>query len=299
MDKNRRSLLITTGDTNGIGVEIAAKALRKIGPRLKSQAVVFLSQSGKKAFQKYCKTTKKISLEVSEDSPAVWVEKNATICLKSPNTHALVTGPLSKPVIDEVFPGVIGHTGILKNVSSAKNLFMGFVGTKFSVVLATGHVPVQEIQSTLDVKKLSAAIENARALRSKLPKVRSRLPIGILGLNPHAGDNGLIGSFEKDELIPFIRSINNSDLVGPLIPDVAFQNYDDYSVFVALYHDQGLIPFKLMHGKTGTHITLGLPFIRTSVDHGPALDIFGKGIANATSMADAILLADRLLGVKK
>jgi 4-hydroxy-L-threonine phosphate dehydrogenase PdxA len=119
----------------------------------------------------------------------------------------------------------------------------------------------------------------------------------VLGLNPHSGESGLIGKEEKSILIPTLRTIKDGSVVGPLVPDAAFrkENFSKFSVFVALYHDQGLIPFKLVHGGNGAHVTLGLPFVRTSVDHGTAKDIFGKNVAESTSMEHAIRLAAEMV----
>jgi 4-hydroxy-L-threonine phosphate dehydrogenase PdxA len=119
-----------------------------------------------------------------------------------------------------------------------------------------------------------------------------RKPIGILGLNPHAGDSGLIGQEEKLVIQPAVEKLKKNGFLveGPLSPDAAFfpPSWKRYCFYVATYHDQGLIPFKLAHQHSGAHLTLGLPIWRTSVDHGTAKDIYGKNLANPQSMVDAI-----------
>jgi 4-hydroxy-L-threonine phosphate dehydrogenase PdxA len=130
-------------------------------------------------------------------------------------------------------------------------------------------------------------------LRRILPAIRRKRPIAVLGLNPHAGENGLIGHFENRVLKSALLSAKRAgqSIVGPIPADTAFtrESLNRFSVVVSLYHDQGLIPFKMLHGQdSGFQVSLGLPFIRTSVDHGTAKDIFGQGTANSGSMVDAI-----------
>ena len=168
---------------------------------------------------------------------------------------------------------------------------MGFIGKEFNVVIATDHIALKTVESKLTKKLIEQAIKACIDLK-KLNN--DKRPVCVLGLNPHAGEKGIIGSYEKS----FLNKIISKNLVGPMSPDAAFfkSNWKKYSSFLALYHDQGLIPFKMVHGQdSGVHITLGLPFIRTSVDHGTAKDIFNKNVANSHSMRDAILLNLKLL----
>ncbi|MGE3758312.1 MAG: 4-hydroxythreonine-4-phosphate dehydrogenase PdxA, partial [Pseudobdellovibrionaceae bacterium] len=177
------------------------------------------------------------------------------------------------------------------------------IGSKFSVVLATGHQPTKKAIENLDSKVLTSAIKAALELRSLLPKEKKNLPVGVLGVNPHAGESGLLGS-EEDELIkPVIDAFRTekSAVEGPLVPDAAFlpKMWKKYSVYVAAYHDQGLIPFKTVHQhQSGVHISMGLPFVRTSVDHGTAKDIFGRNIADYRSMLESIEWCIKLCSVK-
>lgn len=302
-------VLVTTGDSDGIGWEVTVKALKELGPQpgvhftlmaapgahaqgprlkriFKLQVVKSLAEA-----ERCPQSPHLITLVESPLNPALWVEQATISCLKKKH-DALVTGPLSKTTIIEAGLKDIGHTEILSRLSGTKDLFMGFVGEKFSVVLATGHQPLVEAVQSLSLAKLKKAIHAAERLRAILPPRKRRLPIALVGLNPHAGEKGLIGREEKR-----FQELHHPDLVGPLVPDAAFlpDNWKRYSVFVSPYHDQGLIPFKLVHGfDQGVHLTLNLPFVRTSVDHGTAKELFGLNKAKPGSMRDALTTAIRL-----
>jgi len=306
---------LTTGDVDGIGFEVTAKALNRLGPQ---KDVQFLLWRAEGTSQKYLRLIDKkweritvdsldealkISgpylIDIASDlSPAHWVEVSAKACLNK-KIDALATAPLSKTTIQEAGFSDLGHTDILKRLSKSKYVNMGFVGREFNVVLATAHVPVANITKSLNFTVLAQALKNADSLRRKLPAAQQKRPIAVLGLNPHAGEKGLIGH-EEQQLFPQLLSFakeNKIPMEGPLVPDAAFfpENWKKYSVYLALYHDQGLIPFKMIHGQdSGVHISLGIPFVRTSVDHGTAKDIFGKDKANPNSMIDAIRWAVKL-----
>ncbi len=320
-----RKIAITTGDVDGIGLEIALKSLISLGPQKKTSFFLFrdhaadprllkkldpsferiIAESLKEAlaFFNELSRAKHISSSLLFDiaaktSPAQWVESAAQACYKQ-DLSGLVTGPLSKTSIKAAGYKDLGHTDILKRVSHTKSAHMGFIGTHFNVVLATGHIPLRKVSSSLHFRGLCEALLNANHLRKMLPQALRKKPIAVLGLNPHAGEEGLIG---QEELVLFrnlfsFAQKNKIPLTGPLVPDAAFlkKNWSQYSVFLALYHDQGLIPFKAIHGQdSGTHVTLGIPFVRTSVDHGTAKDIFGKNKANPQSMTEALQWALRI-----
>lgn len=311
-----KKIAITTGDTNGIGLEVAAKALRKIGPvknvcfllyteskpKLNLKKIIpsifrpVYFNSAKDAFNFLNHSFSFLVVIQSKDRPAMWVEQSVRLAMKK-KIDALVTGPISKKETFALGHNDLGHTDILKRLSGERNLFMCFVGKKFNVALATGHVPISKVSSGLksqEICRLILLLDNFyRRLHSKTK------PIGLVGLNPHAGDSGLIGN-EENQILDFaLRQLPKGvRVLGPLVPDVAFQkeNWKKFSFYLSCYHDQGLIPFKLIHGfNSGVHITLGLPFIRTSVDHGTAFDLFGKNKANPGSMKEALLLATRLI----
>lgn len=306
-------LVITTGDPDGIGLEVTAKALQKTGPQ---PGVNFIIWRSLRASKKYLslidkrfrrKTVTSWSealhhkFENSRDIVDIrssllapnWVETSAKASLFG-HVDAIVTAPLSKTLIREAgYPG-LGHTEILADVCKVERLFMGFAGDKFNVVLATGHIPLSRVTESLNSDVLMQAVQAADEMRRLLSGAKKRKPIALLALNPHAGESGLIGSQEKELLQPCLNRAFKEEIPvydRLLVPDAAFQkeNWDRFSVFVSMYHDQGLIPFKIVHGQTsGIQITMGLPFIRTSVDHGTAKDIFGRDKANPDSMTHAI-----------
>lgn len=312
---SKLKIALTTGDVDGVGFEVTAKALHQLGPQKNVQFFLWRAEgASKKYLQLLDKKWKRIVVESLEEAlkvegpylidiasdlaPAHWVELSAKSCLAN-QIQGMATAPLSKTSIKSAGFDDLGHTDILKRLSKTKHVNMGFVGENFSVVLATAHIPLHKVSEQLNFTVLAKALINADALRNMLPGTKRRRPIGILGLNPHAGEAGLIGT---EELLLFSRLAafakeNKIPVAGPLVPDAAFlkSNWTQYSVYLALYHDQGLIPFKMVHGQdSGVHITLGIPFVRTSVDHGTAKDIFDKGVANPNSMIDAIRWAIKL-----
>ena len=328
---NKKTLLVTTGDSDGVGFEVAAKALIALPSVFFKTATVcvFVTKKfEKRYFTLLCKTFRVVTLQVASsafaldllvrqpvskksilyfvvcsDTPPDWIFSLAQLCLKAPASCALVTAPLSKTLIKAAGYSEIGHTEILATVSKSNSLYMAFVGKYFNVVLLTGHIPLRLASDALKdiqwdtVSKLIAKF--IAGLR------QPKKPVGIVGMNPHAGEGGLISCGEDVLIKEQIEKINKSQSKikweGPLVPDAAFlkTNWNRYSVYLCGYHDQGLIPFKSIHGQdSGVHVTLGLPFIRTSVDHGTAKDIFGKNRANPNSMIEALLLAKKLIDKK-
>jgi 4-hydroxythreonine-4-phosphate dehydrogenase len=310
-------IAITTGDSDGIGLEVTLKSLLQIGPQKKSNFIIYRSLKKNVLFKKFdskfdritfsnwteahyfissVKLAPNMIIDIANDlNPAFWVEEAARLAHLG-IFSSLVTGPISKETVLASGLKDMGHTGILKRVTGCKEVSMAFVGIHFNVVLATDHISLNRVPQDFNKKSLQIALKNSLALVRKLnPKAnrdRSKnafyKKICVLGLNPHAGEKGLLGTTEINWLFAFCKK---NKVFGPVSPDAAFlkQNWDKYSVFIAAYHDQGLIPFKLVHGQdSGFQITLGIPFLRTSVDHGTAKDIYGKNIANPASMKEAI-----------
>lgn len=322
MKLNSKNILITTGDADGIGFEVAAKALCDLPKAFfkANRVFVFVTKSYQKKYfdllnKNFVLNSVTLSSEdfeladfqtpsqkpalnfmIAIDSPANWIFNLAEICMKNPLSTALVTGPLSKTLIKDSGYPFIGHTEILAHVTKTTSLYMGFVGKFFNVVLLTGHIPVSHVSSALKKINWKKFFQIIKSFKQGLPK--KNRPLALVGVNPHAGENGLISTGEEDVLGKRLKLAKKSlNIQGPLVPDAAFlkANWVKYSVYLCPYHDQGLIPFKMIHGQDhGAHVTLGLPFIRTSVDHGTAKDIFGKNKANPNSMKEALLLARRL-----
>ncbi|AZZ35261.1 pyridoxal phosphate biosynthetic protein [Bdellovibrio sp. qaytius] len=322
MNKTISAVAITTGDPDGIGFEVTAKALAQIGPQKNATFFLFRDEHQEKKQkryfqlidQKFSRLTFKsakaalaffyilkngnaldsrflFDLELSTNA-AEWIIEATKLC-RDKVFNSLVTAPISKTLIKDAGYKYVGHTGIFRHYFPGYPMFMGFIGEKFNVIIASDHVALKDVEKDLSTKKLTASFLAAKKLQDLLS---SGKPVGLLGLNPHAGEKGVVGSFEQKVLLPLVKKYKH--LSQPLSPDAAFfpNQWSKYSTYLALYHDQGLIPFKMIHGQdSGVHITLGLPFLRTSVDHGTAKDIFNKNKANANSMREAIELNLQLL----
>jgi len=222
-------------------------------------------------------------------------------CLRG-ELDALVTAPVNKEAIVRAgHKNFVGQTEFLSELAGAKRTAMMLLGHDdknrwLRVALATIHISIKSVPEKLTVGKIMLAIElAAQACKDlKLPRAR----VAVCGLNPHAGEGGEFGDEEIKMISPTISALQKKgfDVVGPLSGDTVFHYalQGDFDAVVAMYHDQGLAPLKAVAFDTGVNWTLGLPFIRTSPDHGTAYDIAGKGIANPSSMIAAIRLAKQL-----
>lgn len=307
-------IAITTGDEDGIGLEVTIKALQDLGPRRGVQFFICRSSRMKDTSLKQLEKkfqvkpirnltegfelefkSHKILLDVQSSlPPAHWFTEASSLALKN-KISAVVTGPLSKKSMQECGSQFLGHTDYLRSLGPWP-LFMAFWGKKLKIVLATDHLPLSEVSKRLTTETLFQAILAADQVRARLHSASAKKPMGLLGLNPHAGEEGLIGREEAKVFSEALTRAQRSgiNVQGPLVPDAAFvgSSLHRYSVFIASYHDQGLIPFKMIHGyDSGVQVTLGLPFLRLSVDHGTAKEIYGQNKAQFGSMKDALLLA--------
>ena len=210
---------------------------------------------------------------------------------------AIVTAPINKESLKLASINYIGHTEILLNKTKSDDVFMLMVNDDIKVILCTVHVPLLKAVLTIDQKLILKTIKAANLACQKFGIKKPR--IGVAGLNPHAGENGTIGDEEEIFIKPAIaEALNNGlNVSGPLSPDTIFlmARQKKFDIVVALYHDQGLIPLKYLGIESGVNITLGLPFIRTSPDHGTAFDIAGQGIADPNSFFKAVTLAEKLI----
>jgi 4-hydroxythreonine-4-phosphate dehydrogenase len=210
---------------------------------------------------------------------------------------AIATAPISKHILIDAGYHYPGHTELLAELSRTPQCRMMLVGRELRVVPVTGHVALMKVSRGLTRRSIRATIElTHRSLREFFAIARPR--IAVAALNPHAGEEGIFGHEEKEIITPAVRAATRAGIraQGPLPADSLFHRAarGDYDAVVCMYHDQGLIPLKLHHFFGGVALTLGPPFIRTSVDHGTAYDIAGKSKADASSMIEAILLAARL-----
>jgi 4-hydroxythreonine-4-phosphate dehydrogenase len=239
------------------------------------------------------------------------VEKVIQLALAG-EVDATVTGPINKKSINEAGHHFAGHTEIYAHYTNTKKYAMLLVEDHINVIHVSTHVSLRQ---ACDLVKKDRILEVIELLRNGLTSLgKTNLKIGVAGLNPHAGDSGLFGTEDDQEILPAVEEARSRgyDVEGPVPPDTLFAKAATgaYGGVVAMYHDQGHIPFKLagfkwnaakqqMESVKGVNITLGLPIIRTSVDHGTAFEIAGKGIASPDAMILAIESAVQLANNKK
>jgi 4-hydroxythreonine-4-phosphate dehydrogenase len=210
---------------------------------------------------------------------------------------AIATAPISKHSLIDAGHDYPGHTELLAELSRTAECRMMLIGAKLRVVPVTGHIALSKVSRSLTRENIQITLELAeRSLKQYFAIRRPR--IAVAALNPHGGEQGIFGDEEIEIIAPALKVARKNGLgvFGPFPADSLFHHAarGDYDAVVCMYHDQGLIPLKLHHFYGGVALTLGPPFIRTSVDHGTAYDIAGKGKADETSMKEAILLAARL-----
>ena len=224
----------------------------------------------------------------------------ADLCLRG-ELDALVTAPVNKAAIIRSGEPFVGQTEFLSELAGTRRTAMMLLGEDdrgrwLRVVLATTHVPLRRVSEALNRELVELAIELAAkaCVDLELPNAR----VAVCGLNPHAGEDGLLGTEELEVIGPAVAASRGRGLevTGPVAADTLFHQVlrGDYEVVVAMYHDQGLAPLKMIAFDRGVNWTLGLPFIRTSPDHGTAYDLAGRGVANPSSMRAALELAKRL-----
>ena len=221
-------------------------------------------------------------------------------CLQG-ELDAMITAPVNKESIIEAGHKFVGQTEFLSELAGTNRTAMMLLGPDergrwLRVALATIHIPIKDVPVKLTAEKITLAVELATQSCHELGLTRSR--VAVCGLNPHAGEGGKFGDEEITTITPAVNTLKQRgfDVVGPLSGDTVFHYAlrGDFDAVVAMYHDQGLAPLKAVAFDSGINWTLGLPFIRTSPDHGTAYDIAGKGIANPSSMMAALGLARQL-----
>jgi 4-hydroxythreonine-4-phosphate dehydrogenase len=309
---------ITLGDPGGVGPEVTLKSLASTSSLPDVHFVLFGSQrvidSERQTLDlDFSLPNDSISLhEVEGPTDPVVKGKPASSngsasfrCFeqavheaREKNIHALVTAPISKRSWDLAGIPWAGHTDYLSKIYPGAIMF--FWSDALKVALYTHHIPLRQAVAKVKKKPLYTFL---RSLNENLHAIRfPSFEFLVAGLNPHAGENGLMGSEEQDAILPAIENARSEGIPvsGPFPPDAVFRsalNKPD-KIAISLYHDQGLIPFKLIAFDRGVNVTMGLPFIRTSPDHGTAFDIAGKEMADPTSMIEAIRLAHRFISVR-
>ena len=220
----------------------------------------------------------------------------AVVDARNGAVQAIATAPINKEAFRLAGLPWAGHTDLLAHLTGAKQVAMMFESDALRVVLATVHIPLNEVPGAITREGLEATI---RLTADALPRFIKMAPrIAVAGLNPHAGEHGLFGNEDDRIIAPAVAASRSRgiDVAGPFPADTVFVRAvrGEFDVVIACYHDQGLIPVKLLAFGKAVNVTIGLPIVRTSVDHGTAFDIAGKGIADPGSMIAAVRLAARL-----
>jgi 4-hydroxythreonine-4-phosphate dehydrogenase len=284
---------ITVGDPGGIGPEIAQKAACDAGVLSVCEPVIYgpVSDTDLAAFERGRVTA-------AAGRAAYESILRAVDDARAGRIDAIATAPINKAAFAAAGLPWPGHTDLLGHLTGARRVAMMFYAESLRVVLATVHIPLRDVPAALTQTRLEETIELAAA---ELPRFGIAHPrLAVAGLNPHAGEHGLLGSEEDDVISPAIGSARarGVNVSGPYPADTIFGRAirGEFDAVIACYHDQGLIPIKLVAFGRAVNVTLGLPIIRTSVDHGTAFDIAGRGIADPSSLIEAIKLAARLAG---
>jgi len=217
--------------------------------------------------------------------------------VRSGKLDAMTTCPINKQAMNEAGYHFFGHTELLAHLVQAFPVAMMFLGSRWKIVLVTTHLPLKDVSKSITSNRILATLRLADEGMKKyfgIPHPK----MAVLGLNPHCGEEGLLGEEEKKEILPAIKEAKSVgiDVEGPFSADSFFNLSGRYAfdVVISMYHDQGLIPIKMVDFKEAVNFTLGLPFIRTSVDHGTAYDIAGKGLADPNNLIKALLMAANL-----
>jgi len=321
------SFAFTCGDVNGIGPEIVVKTLNKISPKLK-QKLIFICP--KNVFENLASTiTINFSYKIVSTIPD-FIDKLDVIildigyCKISPGkvtksagytsyksivtscelakkgiVDSIITAPISKHAFIKAGINFPGHTELLADFFKVRKFSMMFVSKKMKAALATIHIPIKKVSNQLTSRKLESVIGTIR-LSLKMDFDISNPKIAILGLNPHAGESGNIGIEEIKVIEPLLKKYGDY-VFGPFVPDAYFGNklFNNFDCTIGMYHDQVLIPFKLLNYNRGVNFTAGLPIVRTSPDHGTAFDIAGKGIAKEDSIVEAFMYAKLIVNNRK
>lgn len=317
-----KTIAITMGDPGGIGPEIISKGLLNFGSSV-NNIILFGALSPFRRLAKKFTWAKEFLSRINTgaikfvcsakelDYPIGIIDKNcgeaayssiisAVDYIKKGKADALVTLPVSKKSIIEADYDFIGHTDLLAGFLKCETTMMLFSGN-FRVALVTTHIPLKNVPKLIENERILRHIKRLNEHLIRFFDI-SKPKIEVLGLNPHSGEDGELGD-EESEIILAIKFAQEMGIEaeGPLVPDTAFLPLmrRKFDAFLAMYHDQGLIPLKTLGFEHGVNFTLGLPFPRTSPDHGTAFDIAGKGIASPISFIESLKAAIRFARIEK
>ncbi len=285
------AIAITVGDPSGIGPEIAVKASRDRRVLAVCRPLLY-GPTTPEELEGYPVGVVNAAAGHRAHDEVVRAVKDA----RAGRVHAIATAPINKAAFAAAGLPWRGHTDLIAHLCGVAEAAMMFWSERLRVVLATVHIPLEQVPAALTHERLLHVI---RLTSESLPRFGIASPrIAVAGLNPHAGEDGLLGREEIDTLQPAIRDARAEgiDVSGPFPGDTVFVRAarGDFDVAIACYHDQGLIPVKLLSFGHAVNVTIGLPIVRTSVDHGTAFDIARQDKADEGSMVEAIVLAARL-----
>lgn len=321
---------ITIGDPAGIGPEISLKAA--VSAELSGIASIVIL--GSRTILDYYKDLLKIQVPIKEistpeefeegfinllpmkalDLNAFKIGRVSPLCGRAAYDYleagiklavkgkisAIATAPINKEALHRAGLNFAGHTEILAKLTETPNYAMMLVCENFRVIHVTTHVPLRKACDLIKKERVYRTIKLAHEAVKMMGILNPAT--AVAGLNPHAGESGIFGYEDQEEILPAVQMARKEGLkvFGPLPPDTVFLKAlkGEYDAVVAMYHDQGHIPIKLLGFETGVNITVGLPIIRTSVDHGTAFDIAGKGVASERSMVEAVKIAAKMAAAK-
>ncbi|QQS38011.1 MAG: 4-hydroxythreonine-4-phosphate dehydrogenase PdxA [Ignavibacteriales bacterium] len=319
-----KSFYFTCGDVNGIGPEITLKLFNRI-KFISKQKIIFvcpqnifeqsaslISPQFEYRFNKNplhfeaglvnIYPIKKVSIKIGKATKESGTGAYDSIItafnfVRNDKSSALITSPISKTAFNLAGIKYKGHTDMIADWCKSKNYMMTFLSDKMKAALSTIHIPLKKVPKILTKDLITGQILLLNEMLKK--DLGIKLPsIAVLGLNPHAGEDGLIGDEENKILLPAMNSLRSKVKVyGPFSPDAFFAAglYKQFDLFLGLYHDQALIPFKMLNFAGGVNYTAGLPIVRTSPDHGVAYDIAWQNKADETSLFQAFRFADKIL----
>jgi 4-hydroxythreonine-4-phosphate dehydrogenase len=307
-----KPLILTPGDPLGVGPELAATVLGQRRGEAGQRPVVLAGDGA--ALARACESkalawtlnpgvvapgiVRVVDTSQGEEPAEVAALRWATAEIRAGAAAGLVTGPIHKARLRERGFAFSGHTDFLGALCGVERPVMAFVGGRLRVALVTVHIPLASVSAALTAERIVHTVRIAdAALRRDLGISRPRL--AVLGLNPHAGESGVLGREEIDVIAPAVEQARAEGIAvtGPVSAETAFLQglQGEHDMIVAMYHDQGLAPLKLVDFGRSVNWTLGLPIVRTSVDHGTADDIAWTGKADPSSMEAALRLAERLV----
>ena len=284
----RPRIAITVGDPAGIGPEIAARAAEDTAVRTTCEPIIYAPPPSSHFA---------IGIESAEAGQAAYdCIVRAVDDARARRVDAIATAPINKLAFSLAGLPWKGHTDLLAHLCGTSRVAMLFYARELIVVLATVHVPLRDVPGLLTRELMRDTIALTAAAMPGFGIASPR--IAVAGLNPHAGESGLLGGEEGATLGPALADARAAgiDVRGPFPADTVFTRAirGEFDVVIACYHDQGLIPVKLLSFGRAVNVTIGLPIVRTSVAHGTAFDIAGQGVADPGSMIEAVLLASRL-----